>query len=121
MHWVEVSQIFWCVFMYISVSSLKQMFSAADGSKSHFQIQEDKGKTKVHRAWGEGWQSANLLKIDHSMESVEGVLFLKEVQRCLGICLVHYRGNMDCVRCSNSCSKSWNHRITSPKEPLDVI
>lgn len=59
------------------------MFSAKDGSKSHFHIQEDKGKTKVNCAWGEGWQPAKLWKIGHGMESLEGVSFLKGLQRHL--------------------------------------
>lgn len=56
------------------------MFSAGDGSKSRFHIQEDKSKTEVNCAWGEGWQPAKLWKIDHGTESLEGVLFLKGVQ-----------------------------------------
>lgn len=79
----EVSLIFLCVSMYISVSSLKQTFSARDGSKSNFHIEEDKSKTKVNCVWGEGWQPAKLWKTDHGMESLEGVLFLKGVQRQL--------------------------------------
>lgn len=59
------------------------MFSDRDESKSHLHIQEDKGKSQVNWAWGEGWQPAKLWKIDHSMKSLEGVLFLKGVQRHL--------------------------------------
>lgn len=59
------------------------MFSFGDWSKSHFHIQEDKGKTKVNCAWGEGWKSAKLWKIDPGMESLEGVLFLKGIKMTL--------------------------------------
>lgn len=101
------------------------MFSAGNGSNSHFDIQENTGKDKVHCAWGEEWQSPKLWQ-SCSWYGQSWGSFVSEREckdACLEVFLVHYRGGTDHVRHLLKLL----HKVIEPqnnlstKGPLEVI